>query len=69
VNKLLNFGGDPDHCLDTGIVSGFVISNRFARWRDCYRVTGKMSLAGSMHCPSAVDYGFCVTRNWTESHI
>jgi len=32
VNKLLNFGGDPDHRLDTGIVSGFVTIGRYRKW-------------------------------------
>jgi len=49
MNKWLNFGGDPDHLLDTGIVFGIrryweirkvvdgyksAAANRFARWRD-----------------------------------
>jgi len=34
VNKRLNFGGDPDHRLDTGIVfvSGFVTIGRYGKW-------------------------------------
>jgi len=32
LNKWLTFGGDPDHHLDTGIVSGFVIIRRYGKW-------------------------------------
>jgi len=32
MNKLLNFGGNPDHRLDTGIVSGFVTIRRYGKW-------------------------------------
>jgi len=31
-------------------------SERFARWRDWYRGTGKTCLGGGMHCPSACSY-------------
>jgi len=49
MNKWLKFGGDPDHCLDKGIVFRIrhyreirkvvdghksAAENRFARWRD-----------------------------------
>jgi len=32
MNKYLNFGGNPDHHLDTGIVSGFVTIGRYGKW-------------------------------------
>jgi len=33
INKRLNFGGDPDHRLDTGIVFfGFVTIGRYGNW-------------------------------------
>jgi len=32
INKWLNFGGDSDHRLDTGIVSGFVSIGRYGKW-------------------------------------
>jgi len=38
VNKRLYFGGDPDHCLDTGIVSRFV-TRRFGRYGKWYQLT------------------------------
>jgi len=31
MNKRLNFGGDPDHSLDTGIVAGFVTIERYGK--------------------------------------
>jgi len=31
-NKRLNFDGDPDHRLDTGIFSGFVTIQRYGKW-------------------------------------
>ena len=62
MNKRLNFGGDPDHRLDTEIVFWIrhygkwltdIHSYRFARWRDRYRDTGKTCLGGGMHRPTA----------------
>jgi len=32
MNKRLNFGGDPDHRLDTGLFSGFVTPERYGKW-------------------------------------
>jgi len=32
VNKWLNFGGDPDHRLDTGLISAFVTIGRYGKW-------------------------------------
>jgi len=32
VNKRLNFGGEPDHRLGTGIVSAFVTIGRYGKW-------------------------------------
>jgi len=32
MKKLLNFGGDPDHRMDTGIVFGFVANGRYGKW-------------------------------------
>jgi len=32
VNKWLNFGGDLDHYLDTGIFSGFMTIGRYGKW-------------------------------------
>ena len=63
MNERLNFGGDPDHRLDTGIV--FRIRNYWEIWKvvnGCKRAahtdsldggTGKTCLGGGMHCPSA----------------
>jgi len=63
VNKQLNFSGDPDHCLDTGIVF------RIRHYWEIRKVvnghksavhidltdggTGKTCLGGGLHCPSA----------------
>jgi len=49
VNKFLNFGDDPDHCLDTGIV--FRIRREMMRKvvsADCAarRCSGRHALAG-----------------------
>ena len=62
-NKRLNFGGDPSHRLDTGIVF------RIRHYWEIRKVanghkspahtdspdsgTGKTCLGGGMHCPSA----------------
>ena len=66
VNELLNFGSDPDHRLDTGIVF------RFCHYREIWKVVnghksaapadlsdgsaGKTCLGGGMHCPNASSY-------------
>jgi len=66
MNKRLNFGGDPDHRLDTGIVF------RISHYWEIRKVvtghksvahtdspdggTGKTCLGGSMYCPSASSY-------------
>jgi len=63
MSKQLNFGGDPDHCLDTGIVF------RICHYCEIRKVvnghksavhidlpdggTGKTWHGGGMHCPSA----------------
>jgi len=59
VNKWLNFGGDPDHRLDTG----FVTIGRYGKWlTDIHSYsfvrcgTGKTWLGGGMHCPSASSF-------------
>jgi len=73
MNKCLNFGGDPDHRLDTGIVF------RIRHYRENCKVvngrkaaahtdspdggTGTTCLGGGMHCPSAsgwLCYGRCI---------
>jgi len=63
LNKLLNFGGDPDHRLDTGIV--FRIRHYWEKRKVVHGHksaadtdspdggTGKSCLGGGMHCPSA----------------
>jgi len=63
VNKCLNFGGDSDHRLDTGIV--FRIRHYWKTWKvvnghkSAAHIdspdggTGKTCLGGGMHCPSA----------------
>jgi len=63
MNKRLNFGGDPDHCLDTGIVfrtrhyweiPEAVNGHKSAAHTDSPNgVTGKTFLGGGIHCPSA----------------
>jgi len=66
MNKWLNFGGDPDHRLDTGIVF------RIRHYREIRKVvnghksaahtyspdggTDKTCLGGCMLCPSASSY-------------
>jgi len=54
-NSWLNFGGDPDHRLDTGIVFRiryhYEIGN--AGLRCNYDVITSLALGGGMHCPSA----------------
>jgi len=62
MNKILNFGGDPDDRLDTGIV--FRIRHHWEIWKVVnghkYAAhtdstdgdTGKTCLGGGMHCPS-----------------
>ena len=62
-NKWLNFGGDPDHRLDVGIV--FLIrhywdirkvinGHKYAAHTDSpYGGTGKTCLGRGMHCSSA----------------
>jgi len=63
MKKWSNFGGDPDHHLDTGIVF------RICHYREIWKAlnwhesaahadlpdggTGKTCLGGGMHCPSA----------------
>jgi len=63
MNKRLNFGGDPDHCLDTRIVSQIChyceIRNVVHGHKSAVHTdspdgsTGKKFLGGGMHCPSA----------------
>jgi len=54
-NSWLNFGGDPDHRLDTGIVFRiryhYEIGN--AGLRCNYDVITSLALGGGMHCSSA----------------
>jgi len=66
MNKSLNFGGDPDHRLDTEIV--FRITHYWEIWKvvnghkSPVRTgspdsgTGKTCLGGGRHCPSASSY-------------
>ena len=67
VNKQLNFGGDPDYRLDTGIVF------RIRHYWEIRKIdnghksavhtdssdggTDKTCFGGGMHCPSASSYG------------
>jgi len=63
LNKLLNFGGDLDHRLGTGIVfrirhyweiQKVVNGHKSAAHTDSpYGGTGKTRLGGGMQCPSA----------------
>ena len=63
MNKWLNFGGDPDHRLDTGIVFRIrhyweirkeVNKQKSAAYTDSQDGgTGKTCLDGGLHCPSA----------------
>jgi len=66
-NKCLNFSGDPDHRLDTGIVFRIrhygigirkvVNEHKFAVHTDSPDGgTGKTCLAGGMHCISASSF-------------
>jgi len=66
VTKWLNFGGDPDHRLNTGIV--FRIRHCWKIWKvvnghksaartdSPYVGTGKTCLGGGIHCPIASSY-------------
>ena len=66
MNKWLNFGGDSDHRLDTGIVfmvrqcweiRKVVNGHKSAAYTDSLDGgTGKTCLGGGMHCPSACSY-------------
>jgi len=59
MNKRLNFGGDPDHCLDAGLFSGFVTIGRYRKWLTAAHTvsldggTGKTCIGEGIHCPSA----------------
>ena len=66
VNKWLNFGGDPDHSLDTGIVYRIrhyweirkvVNRHKSAAHTDSPDGGIGMHIGGGMHCPSASNYG------------
>jgi len=66
MQKGLNFGGNPDHCLDTRIVfrirpyweiQKVVNGHKSAGHTDSpYGGTGKTCLGGGMHCPSGSSY-------------
>ena len=74
LNKWLNFGGDPDHRLDTGIVF------RICHYREIRKVvnehkfgahtdspdggTGKTCLGGGMHCPIASSFHCIGNRSY-----
>jgi len=74
MNKWLNFGGDPDYRLDTGIVFSIrhyweceirkmVNGHKSAAHADSPDGgTGKMCLGGGMHCPSASSYTYALYR-------
>jgi len=63
MNKLLNFGGDPDHRLDTRIVFRIRYYWEIRKVVNGYKSaahtdspdggTSKTCLGGGMHCPSA----------------
>jgi len=54
MNKLLNFGGDPDHRLDTGTV--FRIRHYVGRYGNWYQPTALRDAAvHSKHCHSNYD--------------
>jgi len=63
MNKLLNFGGDPDHRMDTGIVFRIRHYWEIRKVVNGYKSaahtdspdggTSKTCLGGGMHCPSA----------------
>jgi len=68
MHQWLNFGGDPDYRLDTGIVFGFVTIGRYREWLTDKSaahtdlpdgVTGKTCLGRGMHCLSASSL-YCV---------
>jgi len=66
INKRLNFGGDPDHRLDTGIVFRIYHYWEIRKVVNGYKSavhtdspdggTGKACLGGGMHYPSASRY-------------
>ena len=80
MNKCLNFSGDPDHRLDTGIVFRIqhygieirkvVNEHKFAVYTHSPDGgTGKTCLAGGMHCVSASGIVFawnhgCMLCTW-----
>jgi len=60
-NKRLNFGGDPDHRLDTRIIfreiQKVVNGHKSAAHTDSPDGgTGKTCLGGGIHCPSASSF-------------
>jgi len=79
INKWLNFGGDPDHHLDTGIV--FWIRHYWEIWKVVNRHksaartdlpdggTGKMCLGTGMYCPSASSLNFISYLFIFSSHL
>jgi len=71
VDKCLNFGGDPDHRLDTMIVFRIrhyweirkVVNNRHksaVHTNSPDGGTDKTCLGGGMHCPSASSLSICL---------
>jgi len=61
LNKRLNFGGDPDHRLDTGsqgLFSGFVTIGRYGKWLfQNSAPKGFISTPIDVLCPNFVKFG------------
>jgi len=68
IHKWLNFGDDPDHRVDTGMVfricpyweiQTVVYGHKYAAHIDSPEGgTGKTCLGGGMHCPGASSFMF-----------
>ena len=81
MNKWLDFGGDPDHRLDTGIVFQIrhyweirkvVNGHKYAAHTDSPNGgTGKTYLGGGTHCPGASNLasGFFTTDNQASTEL
>jgi len=80
-NKRLHVGGDPDHRLDTGIVSGFLTigpweirkvvngGKSVAHTDSPDGGTGKTYLGGGMHCPSAFSSPYNGIAKYFAMHL
>jgi len=78
MNKRLNFGGDPDYRLHTGIILLRIRNYSDGRYGKCLtdihsfhtnspdRGTGKTCIGGGMHCPSASSFLYGVRLTYVK---